>query len=86
MSDWTKKNLKDEVENVSPKFGMPAELEARFARSALEGESLGLSHMTLGPGFRIPFGHRHTEQEEVYVLVGGSAKSKVDDEVIELGP
>ena len=86
MSGWTKKNLKEDVENVAPKFGMPPELEARFARTALEGESLGVSHMKLAPGFRIPFGHRHTEQEEVYVLVSGSARLKLDDEIVELKP
>jgi hypothetical protein len=42
MSGYTKTNLRD-VENQAPKFGMPAELEARFARSAIGGETLGLS-------------------------------------------
>lgn len=86
MSDWTKKNLKDEVENVSPKFGMPDGIEARFARRALGGETLGISHLTLAPGFRVPFGHKHGEQEEVYVLVRGSARMKLDDEIVELRP
>lgn len=86
MSGYTKKNLKDDVENAAPKFGMPDGLEARFARRALGGENLGLSHMTLAPNFRIPFGHRHAEQEEVYVLVAGSARIKLDDEIVELKP
>ena len=64
---------------------MPDELEARFARRALEGETLGLSLMTLAPGFRVPFGHRHAQQEEVYVVVRGSARVKVDDDIVELG-
>ncbi|MEX2212396.1 MAG: hypothetical protein WD689_11640 [Gaiellaceae bacterium] len=85
MSDYTKHNLKD-VENAAPKFGMPEELEARFARRALAGETLGLSHMKLAPNFRVPFGHRHTAQEEVYVLVAGSARIKLDDEIVELVP
>jgi mannose-6-phosphate isomerase-like protein (cupin superfamily) len=82
---YTKKNLKIEVEDSAPKFDMPTEMEARFARRALEGETLGLSHLTLAPGFRIPFGHKHTGQEEVYVVVRGSARVKVDDEIVELG-
>lgn len=86
MSGWTKKNLKDDVENVAPRFGMPAELEARFARTALQGESLGLSHMKLAPNFRVPFGHKHGQQEEVYVLVSGSARLKLDDEIVDLRP
>ncbi|MDX6397849.1 MAG: hypothetical protein QOJ43_1257 [Gaiellaceae bacterium] len=85
MADYTKQNLKD-IEDAAPKFGMPAEIEARFARRALGGESLGLSHFTLAPNFRIPFGHRHAQQEEVYVLVAGSASLKLDDEIVELEP
>jgi mannose-6-phosphate isomerase-like protein (cupin superfamily) len=81
---YTKANLR-EVENAAPKFDMPAEMEARFARSAIEGETLGLSVFTLAPGFRIPFGHSHANQEEVYVVVRGSARVKVDDEIVELG-
>jgi mannose-6-phosphate isomerase-like protein (cupin superfamily) len=85
MSSYTKKNLKEDVENQAPKFGMPAEMEARFARRTLGGETLGLSQMKLAPGFRIPFGHKHANQEEVYVVVRGSARIKVEDEIVELG-
>ena len=84
MSGYTKKSLR-EVENQAPKFGMPAELDARFARSAIDGKTLGLSLMKLAPGFRIPFGHKHAGQEEVYVVVRGSGRVKVEDEVVELG-
>ncbi len=80
---YTKVNLR-EVENAAPKFDMPAEMQARFARSAIEGETLGLSLFTLSPGFRIPFGHTHEHQEEVYVVVRGSARVKVDDEIVDL--
>ena len=85
MSDYTKYNLR-EVENSAPKFEMPEEMEARFARGAIEGETLGLSLFTLAPNFRIPFGHKHPNQEEVYVLVKGSARIKIEDEVVELQP
>lgn len=84
MSGYTKKNLKADVEDAAPKFGMPTELEARFARNAIGGETLGLSHLTLAPNFRIPFGHKHSSQEEVYVVVRGSARIKVGDEIVEL--
>ena len=86
MSDYTNQNLKADVENAAPKFGMPEELEARFGRRALGGESLGLSYMKLAPNFRVPFGHKHSAQEEVYVLVSGSARIKLDDEIVELQP
>ena len=85
MDRYTKKNLREDVENQAPKFGMPSELAARFARSALEGKTLGLSLITLEPGFRMPFGHKHEHQEEVYVVVRGSARIKVDDEIVEVG-
>jgi mannose-6-phosphate isomerase-like protein (cupin superfamily) len=84
MSSYTKKNLRSEVKNQAPRFEMPAELQARFARTALGGKTLGLSLMTLAPGFRIPFGHKHPGQEEVYVVVRGSGRIKIDDEIVEL--
>ena len=80
---YTKTNVR-EVEDSAPKFDMPAEMQARFARRAIEGQTLGLSLFALEPGFRIPFGHKHENQEEVYVVVRGSARVKVDDEVVEL--
>ncbi|MGZ4380463.1 MAG: cupin domain-containing protein [Gaiellaceae bacterium] len=85
MSGYTKTNLRTDVVDQAPNFGMPAELEARFARTALGGETLGLSLLTLAPGFRIPFGHKHEAQEEVYVVLRGSARVKVEDEIVELG-
>jgi uncharacterized cupin superfamily protein len=83
MAGYTKKNLRD-VENQAPKFGMPQELEARFARTALGGKTLGLSLLKLAPNFRMPFGHKHSAQEEVYVVVRGSGRIKVDDEIVEV--
>jgi mannose-6-phosphate isomerase-like protein (cupin superfamily) len=83
MSRYTKTNLR-EVENQAPKFGMPAELDARFARTSIGGETLGLSLMKLTPDFRVPFGHKHEGQEEVYVVLSGSARIKVEDEIVEL--
>ena len=84
MSDYTHKRLPD-VDDMAPQFGMPAEMQARFARRPIGGETLGLSLFTLEPGFRIPFGHKHETQEEVYVIVRGSARIKVEDEIVELG-
>ena len=81
---YTKTNLR-EVENSAPKFDMPSDMHARFARTPIEGETLGVSLFTLEPGFRIPFGHKHADQEEVYVVVRGSARIKVEDEIVELG-
>ena len=84
MAHYTKQNLRD-VENQAPNFGMPEELDARFARADIEGTTLGLSILKLGPGFRMPFGHKHEGQEEVYVVVRGSARVKVEDEIVAVG-
>ncbi len=84
MSGYTKRSLRRDVEDQAPRFGMPEGMQARFARTPLGGETLGLSLFTLDPGFRIPFGHKHAGQEEVYVIVSGSARVKIEDEIVEL--
>jgi mannose-6-phosphate isomerase-like protein (cupin superfamily) len=83
MANYTVKNLK-QVENMAEKFGMSEGLVAHFAAGPLELSNLGLSYQRLEPNFRIPFGHKHGEQEEVYVLLSGSARLKLDDEIVEL--
>jgi mannose-6-phosphate isomerase-like protein (cupin superfamily) len=84
MAVYTKLNLKADVKDMAPEFGLSPGLESRFARVPLELERTGLSYFKIGPGFRTPFGHRHAEQEELYLVVGGSARVKLDDEVVEL--
>ena len=81
---YTQTNLRADVEDQAPNFNMPSEMQARFARSAVDGETLGLSLFTLAPNFRIPFGHKHTNQEEVYVIVRGSGRVKVEDDIVDL--
>jgi mannose-6-phosphate isomerase-like protein (cupin superfamily) len=82
---YTKVNLK-EIEDQAPSGGLSPGLKAHFARVPLELEKSGITYFRLAPDFRVPFGHRHSEQEEVYLVVGGSARVKVDDEVVELQP
>ena len=84
MAGYTKVNLKDDVEDQAPKFEMSPELEFRTARVPLELENSGVSYLRLAPGFRVPFGHKHKQQEEVYVLVSGSARVKIEDEIREM--
>ena len=60
-------------------------MKARFARNPIGGETLGLSLFTLDPNFRIPFGHKHVSQEEVYVIVRGSGRIRVEDEIVDVG-
>jgi mannose-6-phosphate isomerase-like protein (cupin superfamily) len=85
MAGYTKKNLKSDVENQAPKFDMPSEMDTRFARTPIGGETLGLSLFKLEPNFRIPFGHKHETQEEVYVVVRGSGRVKVEEEIVDVG-
>jgi quercetin dioxygenase-like cupin family protein len=86
MAGYTKLNLKDDVEDQGPNFGYEGKIEARMARVPLELEHSGVSYLRLAPGFRIPWGHTHKTQEEIYVLVGGSLRAKLDDEIVELRP
>ena len=84
MSDYTIKNLKADVDDAAPKFDMSPEVEARFARETLDLGKLGLSYQRLAPNARMPFGHKHTAQEEVYVILEGSGRVKIEDDVKEV--
>jgi mannose-6-phosphate isomerase-like protein (cupin superfamily) len=83
MSEYTHVNLK-EVEDQAPKFGLSPDLEFRMGRVPLDMENAGLSYLRVAPNFRLPFGHNHKNQEEVYVVVAGSGRVKVGDEVRDL--
>ena len=85
MPGYTLVNLR-EVEDQAPKFGLSPNLEARMARVPLELEHFGVSYQRVAPNFRVPFGHTHKRQEEVYLLLSGSVRAKLDDEIVELKP
>jgi len=80
---YTLKKL-TEVEDSGAKFGLDAVQEARFAKDDLEAADTGVSYQRLKPGKRQLFGHRHEHAEEVYVVLAGSGRVKLDDEIIEL--
>jgi len=80
---FTHKKLTD-VKDSAPEFGIDEIQEARFAKDDLDAERTGLSHLRLKPGKRSPFGHKHDEAEEVYVVIAGSGRMKLDDEIIEV--
>jgi mannose-6-phosphate isomerase-like protein (cupin superfamily) len=86
VAGYTKRNLRTEVDDQAKAFGFAPNLEFRVARDALETTESALSFMRLAPGFRVPFGHHHELQEEVYVVLAGSAKLKLDDDILELEP
>ena len=80
MPDWTKKNF-DELRDVSP---ADVQCSGGSRGRRLRSPELGVSRFTYEPGARMPWGHRHRVQEEVYVVVAGSGRAKLDDEVFEL--
>jgi mannose-6-phosphate isomerase-like protein (cupin superfamily) len=86
MAGYTKVNLKDEVDDQAPNFGLEGKLEARMARVPLELEHSGVSYQRIAPNYRVPFAHRHKNQEEVYILLSGSLRVKLEDEILELRP
>ena len=81
---FTLKNLRTDLEDVGPKFDGAPDLEFRLATGALELQQSGLSYQRLPPGYRFPYGHSHKTQEEVYVVVRGSGRMKLDDAIVEL--
>lgn len=85
-SGYTHLNLDDDVEDMAPRFGLGEMGESRFANRALGTTRTGVSHQRLRPGVRQAFGHRHQHAEEVVVVLEGSGKVKIDDEIREVRP
>jgi len=81
VPDWTKRNFED-ITDRSP-AGVP--MRWLFSRNEVGSKQVGVSRFSYEPGARMPFGHRHTVQEEVYVVVAGSGRAKLEDEIIEIG-
>ena len=82
---YTIRNLR-EVEDLAAGHGFGETQEARFPRADLEAQSTGVAYLILRPGKRQPFAHRHTEAEEIYVVLAGNGRIKLDDDIVELRP
>jgi mannose-6-phosphate isomerase-like protein (cupin superfamily) len=82
---YTIANLRD-TEDSAPKFGFQERQEARFAVKDLEAQHTGVALMRVKPGQRQGFAHRHENAEEVYVILSGRGRIKLDDEIHEVGP
>jgi quercetin dioxygenase-like cupin family protein len=80
---YTKMNL-SETADSAPKFGLEEMGEAHFPREELDAKTTGLSYQVLNPGKRQQFGHKHDKAEEVYVVLSGSGRVRLDDEIVEL--
>ena len=74
----------DEVTDMAPKFDLDEFHEARFATKPLGLTQTGFSHFRVKPGKRQPFGHHHKQGEEVHLVLSGSGKAKLDDEIVDL--
>ncbi len=81
MAGFTVLNLKEVEDSAAERA---PDLEARFARKHLDSQHLGVSYFRYGPGYRNRSGHSHREQEEAYLVVSGSGRVKLDDEIVEL--
>ena len=81
MTDFAIKNLKEVDDSLADR---DRDIEARFGRKHLGSQHLGVSLFRYGSGYRSPIGHRHREQEEAYVVVSGSGRAKLDDEIVDL--
>jgi mannose-6-phosphate isomerase-like protein (cupin superfamily) len=81
---FTLRNLKDDLDDVGPDFDGAPDLEFRLATEALGLERSGLGYQRIPPGYRFPYGHTQKTQEEVYVVLSGSGRMKLDGEIVEL--
>jgi quinol monooxygenase YgiN len=84
-SGYTHLNLED-VEDMAPRFGLGDSGESRFATRPLGAARTGLSYQRLRPGVRQMFGHRHHHAEEVFVVLAGGGRVKIDAEIRVVRP
>lgn len=83
MTSYTIKNLRD-AEDHAPKFGYEQVQEARFPWRDLDAQDTGLAFHHVKPGQRQGFAHRHEKAEEIYVVLSGGGRVKLDDDVAEV--
>ena len=82
-ASYAKKNLR-EVKDSAAEHGLSASQEARFFRRDLDAEQTGMNYLIVKPGQREAFAHRHRNAEEIYVVIGGSGRVKLDHELVDL--
>jgi mannose-6-phosphate isomerase-like protein (cupin superfamily) len=81
---FTLVNIKADLEDIGSRFEGAPDLEFRAGTKPLELERTAVSYQWVPPNYRFPYGHTHKEQEEVYVVLRGSGRMKVDGEIVEL--
>jgi uncharacterized cupin superfamily protein len=72
------------VRDVATEWGMADAGEARHVREQVGAVRVGVTRYQLRAGRRFGFGHRHFVAEELYVVLFGDGRAKLDDEVIDL--
>ena len=82
---FSKTNLRD-VSDSAAEHGLGEHQEARFPAGDLALEQTGFNYLRVKPGQREAFAHRQRQAEEVYVVLAGSGRVKLDDELVELEP
>jgi uncharacterized cupin superfamily protein len=82
---YAKKNLR-EVQDSAAEHGLSESQEARFPRQEIGAEQTGMNFLIVKPGRREAFAHRHEKAEEMYVVLAGSGRVKLEDELLELSP
>ena len=84
-ASYAKKNLRD-VKDSATEHGLSDSQEARFFQRDLGAEQTGMNYLIVKPGQREAFAHRHRSAEEIYVVIGGAGRVKLDNELVDLRP
>lgn len=82
---YTHKNLMD-VHDAAPDLELDEWQESRFSTADLDAEHAGVTHHRIKPGTRQGFAHRHERAEELYVVLAGAGRVKLDDDIVDLRP
>lgn len=82
---YTHTNLK-QVTDTAPDIGLAEWQESRFATGDLQATDVGVTHHRVHPETRQGFAHRHEQAEEFYVVLSGSGRVKLDEDILELEP
>jgi uncharacterized cupin superfamily protein len=81
---FTRRNLREDQEDIGSRFDGHPDLEFRMATAALGLEESGLTYQRVPPGYRFPYGHTHRRQEEIFVVVRGGGRMRLDDEIVDV--
>jgi quercetin dioxygenase-like cupin family protein len=84
MTDSFRKINFEEIEDIAGEWGIAEAGEARYIHHQVGAQRIGLTRYRLSADRRLGYGHSHREAEEMYVVLEGAGRAKVDDSVIDL--